>query len=362
MAAHATGDSIATRKPNIFKRIMNYISESDTSRIDTSRVKWFVLGGPHYETDSKLGLALAGSISYRMNGCDFSLQPSNAMLKTDITTAGFWSVAMVGTTIFPDDSKRLNYELRYDYAPSEFWGMGYDRAVEDKSIQLHGSEAKIQADMMFRIARNVYVGPAIEWNYATSGKVDSDVLFDGQDRTVRNYGAGYAIQYDSRDLITNASRGVYVYLKQVFKPKFLWNKYAFTTTDFRAAYYHTAWRDAVIAAELRGLFNFGNPSWAMMSRLGNNANMRGYYKGRFRDKHSMSAQVEVRQHIWRHSGIVAWVGVGNVFHDTEHFKKLLPNFGIGYRFEVRKKMNIRFDYGFGTHGEHGLVMSMYESF
>ena len=148
----------------------------------------------------------------------------------------------------------------------------------------------------------------------------------------------------------------------MFKPKFLWNDYAFTTTDFRTAYYHTAWRDAIIAGEVRALFNFGNPSWAMMARLGNNANMRGYYKGRYRDKHSITTQIELRQHVWKHSGIVLWVGAGNVFHDSDTFKKILPNFGIGYRFEVRKRMNVRFDYGFGKSGQNGLVMSMYESF
>ena len=33
------------------------------------------------------------------------------------------------------------------------------------------------------------------------------------------------------------------------------------------------------------LFNFGNPSWAMMALLGNSYSMRGYYEGRYRDKH-----------------------------------------------------------------------------
>lgn len=359
----ARADTIAASKPGFIKRIMNYVTgDADTARVDTGRVRWFVLGGPRYETDSKLGVALTGSINYRLDRCDNGTQPSNAMAWAEASTAGFWSIGASGTTIFPADSKRLNFEIRYSYSPSLFWGIGYDRGADDISIKLHNRETQLQADLMFRISPNVFLGPAIEWNYANSGNVETIEPFDGQDRVVRNYGMGYAIQYDSRDLITNASSGLYLYLKQVFKPKFMWNKYAFTTTDFRASYYHTAWCDAVVAGEIRGLFNMGNPSWAMMARIGNNANMRGYYKGRFRDKHSITAQVELRQHVWRHSGIVAWAGAGNVFHNSEQFKKLLPTFGIGYRFEVRKKMNVRFDYGWGSHGEHGMVMSMYESF
>ena len=148
----------------------------------------------------------------------------------------------------------------------------------------------------------------------------------------------------------------------LFRPKFLWNKYAFTTNDLRICYYHSAWTGCIIAGELRGLFNFGNPSWAMLARLGSNSSMRGYYQGRFRDKHMITGQVEFRQHVWRRSGLVAWVGCGSVFHDSESFKHWLPNYGIGYRFEFRNRMNIRFDYGFGAKGENGFMFSINEAF
>ncbi len=186
-------------------------------------------------------------------------------------------------------------------------------------------------------------------------------MLDGQDRVVRNYGAGVVLEYDSRDLITNASRGVYAYFNVMFNPKFA-NRYAFTRLDFTTSYYHTAWRDAIIGAQFKSQFNFGNPSWAMLSLLGDNNTMRGYYKGRFRDKYMTSMQVELRQHVWRRHGIVVWGGVGNVFHDSDTFKHLLPNFGIGYRFEFRNRMNIRLDYGVGRHSQSAVIFSMNEAF
>ena len=44
-----------------------------------------------------------------------------------------------------------------------------------------------------------------------------------------------------------------------------------------------------------------------------------------------------------------WAGVGSVFHrlDQINFKRLLPSFGLGYRWEFKKDVNVRVDVGFG---------------
>lgn len=91
--------------------------------------------------------------------------------------------------------------------------------------------------------------------------------------------------------------------------------------------------------------------------------MRGYYDGRYRDKNVGDAVVELRQHIYGRSGGVVWVGAGNVFPDFSHIdiRHSLPNFGVGYRWEFKHKVNIRLDYGFGRHTS-GLIFSINEAF
>ena len=46
-------------------------------------------------------------------------------------------------------------------------------------------------------------------------------------------------------------------------------------------------------------------------------------------------------------GVVAWLGVGSIGTDPSEFKNWLPNAGLGYRFEVQPRMNVRVDIGFG---------------
>ena len=102
----------------------------------------------------------------------------------------------------------------------------------------------------------------------------------------------------------------------------------------------------------------------MMALLGNSDLMRGYYEGRYRDKHKIEAQLEIRQHIWRRNGIVLWAGAGTVFNKFSAImmKRILPNYGLGYRWEFKKNVNLRLDYGFGKAGQGGFIFNINEAF
>lgn len=350
------------RRGGFFQKIKDYLSlDNDTVASNPKRFSISFLGGPSYANDSRFSLGVAGVAQYRLNGCD-TIQPSNATITGNITTAGFWKLGVEGTMFFPEESKRFNYDMEVEYAPRDFWGIGYERGNSDRHTQLHQHSYKVKGEFLFRLAEDFYVGPMLQWDYASSGAIEDEELLDGQDHVVRNYGFGITMQYDSRDLMTNAYSGVYVYLNQIFRPKFLWNRYAYSTTNLEACYYHRAWRGAVIAGQVTALFNLGNPSWAMMALMGNSENMRGYYKGRYRDKHMTTAQVEVRQYIWRRFGAVVWGGAGSVFHDSDSFRHWLPNYGVGLRWEFRRRVNVRLDYGFGKKGQSGFMFNINEAF
>ena len=350
------------RRGGFFQKIKDYLSlDNDTVASNPKRFSISFLGGPSYANDSRFSLGVAGVAQYRLNGCD-TIQPSNATITGNITTAGFWKLGVEGTMFFPEESKRFNYDMEVEYAPRDFWGIGYERGNSDRHTKLHQHSYKVKGEFLFRLAEDFYVGPMLQWDYASSGAIEDEELLDGQDHVVRNYGFGITMQYDSRDLMTNAYSGVYVYLNQIFRPKFLWNRYAYSTTNLEACYYHRAWRGAVIAGQVTALFNLGNPSWAMMALMGNSENMRGYYKGRYRDKHMTTAQVEVRQYIWRRFGAVVWGGAGSVFHDSDSFRHWLPNYGVGLRWEFRRRVNVRLDYGFGKKGQSGFMFNINEAF
>ena len=91
--------------------------------------------------------------------------------------------------------------------------------------------------------------------------------------------------------------------------------------------------------------------------------MRGYYEGRYRDKSAITACVELRQHIWHRNGITLWGGAGTVFSKFSEItsRSVLPNYGIGYRWEFKQRVNVRLDLGFGR-GTTGFIFSINEAF
>lgn len=356
-------DSVKKRK-GLINRFLDYINESNKTD-PGKKFDFSLLGGPHYSTDTKFGLGLVATGIYRTDMADTLLPPSNTALYGDITTGQFYKIGIRGTHIFPHDKCRLDYNVSFDSFKSSFWGIGYVNGNKDSNEStMDRIQVQAKASLQWRFADNLYIGPTVVFDYAGVSHVERPELLEGMDHRTQNVGAGVSLVYDSRDVLTNAHRGFYVNISQLFRPAFMGNDYAFATTDLRADVYRTVWKGGVVAADLRGTLNFGNPSWGMMSLLGNSYSMRGYYEGRYRDKHKLEAQVELRQHVWKRNGIALWAGVGTVFNKFSALRsdRLLPNFGIGYRWEFKKDVNVRLDYGFGKSGQSGFIFNIGEAF
>ena len=103
--------------------------------------------------------------------------------------------------------------------------------------------------------------------------------------------------------------------------------------------------------------------WSMVAQLGGGYRMRGYYLGQYRDNGMIEVQAEFRQKIYNRHGIAVWVGAGNVFPSFDRFqwRQTLPNYGIGYRWEFKHRVNVRIDYGRGKHGG-SVVFNVNEAF
>lgn len=101
----------------------------------------------------------------------------------------------------------------------------------------------------------------------------------------------------------------------------------------------------------------------MLPTLDSSKGIRGYYEGRYRDKNEADIVVELRQHVWKRNGIVVWGGLGTVFDSFEGItsRRLLPSYGIGYRFEFKKQVNLRVDFGIGKHST-AIALGMNETF
>lgn len=345
-------------------RILDYFNDSNKNK-KHKRFDFSVIGGPHYASDTKFGLGLVAAGLYRTDPNDSILPPSNVSLYGDVSSVGFYMLGVRGNHIAPKGRYRIDYHLYFYSFPSEFWGIGYEMGDNDANkSDMKRWQAQAEVSFLFRVADNFYIGPMASYDYVIGKHIERPELLQGMDQHTWNVGAGVSLVYDNRDNLTNPHRGIFLNINQMFRPEFMGNDYAFSTTAFRFDAYQRLGKGTVLAEDIRANFNFGNPSWGMMAELGGTHSMRGYYEGRYRDKHSLEATVELRQHVWKRNGIVVWVGAGTIFpkFSALRSKQILPNAGVGYRWEFKKNVNVRLDYGFGKSGQSGFLFNINEAF
>lgn len=345
-------------------RILDYFNDSNKNK-KHKRFDFSVIGGPHYASDTKFGLGLVAAGLYRTDPNDSILPPSNVSLYGDVSSVGFYMLGVRGNHIAPKGRYRIDYHLYFYSFPADFWGIGYEMGDNDANkSDMKRWQAQAEVSFLFRVADNFYIGPMASYDCVIGKHIERPELLQGMDQHTWNVGAGVSLVYDNRDNLTNPHRGIYLNINQMFRPRFLGNDYAFSTTAFRFDAYQQLGKGTVLAEDIGANLNFGNPSWGMMAELGGTHSMRGYYEGRYRDKHSLEATVELRQHVWKRNGIVVWVGAGTIFpkFSALRSKQILPNAGVGYRWEFKKNVNVRLDYGFGKSGQSGFLFNINEAF
>lgn len=357
-------DSTVVRPP-FFKRMYNgvyrYFTESNQVK-EGKRFDFSVIGGPHFSSDTKLGLGLVASGLYRMDRSDLSLPPSSISLYGDVTTTGFYLLGIRGTTIFKEDKFRLGINFYFFSFPSKYWGIGYANGNRKNDYTTYKRlEKQIRVDFSKSIFPNTYLGATGLFRHV-NGKDFKDIRFlDGEKADIATLGFGLFVTYDTRDFLPNPYRGTYIKFEQLFFPDFWGNKFKRSEILFRN--YNKLWKGAILASDLQGTLNYGNTPWSMVALLGGSYQMRGYYEGQYRDNKLIQTQIELRQHIYNRHGIVVWGGAGNVFPNFHHFKwkETLPTYGIGYRWEFKKRVNVRLDYGIGK-GQSAFYFNIEEAF
>lgn len=355
-------DSIA-KKDNFFKRFLKYFEESNKTKKDKKFDISFI-GGPHYATDTKFGIGLVAAGLYKTDRNDNIEQPSNVSLYSDLSTVGFALIGIRGNHLFPYDKYRIDYSTFFFYFPSLYWGVGYENGKNDANEGKYDRlQFKFKADFLFRLTDNLYAGPRINFDVVNSFDFEREEMISEDGKSTHNTSVGFTVYYDTRDFAPNPYKGIYAKFEQEFSPEFLGNDNTLYKSDFKISAYKKVWKGGILAGEFHTQINDGDLHWSMMAKMGEGGNMRGYYDGRYRDKNILDAQIELRQHIYRRNGIAVWVGAANVFPS---FKKLeanqtLPNFGVGYRWEFKKRVNVRLDMGFGRDGS-GFMFNINEAF
>ena len=320
-----------------------------------------VRAGIAYTRETNLALTLASSAIYHTN----TTATSSAQVATMASISGFYRVQANGEHYISNRS-RIRYKADIASLPTRFWGLGYDAAINNTHSEYTNFSTNASAQYLYHIGHGMHIGAGIDLRYGKANCFESlaEEYLQRRVRSAYTTGLSLTALYDSRNDSHTTTRGIYLSFTPEVRPKALGN---YPTTLWhvtaQADYYQPLWKGATAAIDLYAdLWSSATP-WFYWPSLGGQSRMRGYYYGRYTDSKMLTAQVELRQHIYGPLGAVMWGGAGNIFSTLSTFEwgHTLPNAGLGLRLNLNNRTALRIDYGFGRR-TGGLIINVNEAF
>lgn len=311
---------------------------------------------PIYSLETNLGIALMAQ---------YDTSKFSASATAIASLSGYYNIQLGGANTF-SHSHRLHYGAVVVSEPTRLWGLTFDTMLQNSYKTYTSKEYCVWLGYEMPIAKYLQLSVNVDYAHLLAARLDegAQLLLGDMPLKASSVGIGVGLSYDSAiSLSSYQKQGVCVKLSADYRPKILSN----ISGDIAAFasvvdWYQPLWGGATLALDLYGKYHTSCTPWLMQSSLSSNGRMRGYYPGRFRGNSIVAAQAELRQHIWRGIGVVAWGGAGTVLSPGDGFawRKVLPTYGAGLRY-YHNSFIIRADIGFGR-DSYNIIIGIGEAF
>ncbi len=336
---------------------------------------------PSYSPEMKLTLTVGGLYTFKVKPDNPLLSRSSIPFSIGYSTNGSLQVSVRANIYGKADRLRLTGEYWLKYMPDNYWGVGYKNArytkISDSTTRYQRNWGQIKLKVVYRIVPNFFVGLNYDRNRTEATninpKMEQDPDFLKHGGKINNSGIGMVFRYDSRDFPENAYRGVLLELAGTLYGKHTTSTHIYQAyeLDYRQ-YQQIVRRGSTLAWQVKTRTVTGDVPWTEFSMVGNPFDLRGYPWGQYRDNAMLFALAEYRYMLPRRNpnsrgdfygpmGFVLWSGIGTVAPSYGDIKYWIPNAGLGLRFELQERMNVRVDYGFGI-GSNAFYISFTEAF
>ncbi|MCC7466751.1 MAG: BamA/TamA family outer membrane protein [Saprospiraceae bacterium] len=339
------------RSEKLPARVMNWLSQENKPPEKPRFLFYPTLG---YSPETSLEIGVAGSVLFHAKNKHLENRLS------EITILGFGTLhsqygLWVDNAVYTDKDKWLILgRLRLQQFPLLYYGIGPD-APEEEPVTVNGVYYLLKERIMHRIAHNMFAGLVVDGQYL--GKVDfgdgqpTRPLPEGAEGST-NLSAGIGLVYDSRPNMLNTRKGWFAELAWLHYSKSLGSDYAFENFSAEVRQYIPTFKNQVFAWQISGNIVSGNAPFNMLSLMGNESLMRGYYTGRYRDRHYYAAQAEYRflpLPFSKRIGAAVFAGAGAVAPDLSGLAlnniRLTAGGGLRYLLFPKKDIFVRLDMG-----------------
>ncbi|PWL27105.1 MAG: hypothetical protein DCO96_12255 [Fluviicola sp. XM-24bin1] len=264
---------------------------------------------------------------------------------------------------FKEEKWFLSNEVHYSKYPDRYYGIGAATA-DSNEVLFQSNRFKFDVELSRKIKPQMFIGGGFRYfNYNNIGILSGPSNLYDELTNRQNIELKVDFFKDSRNRLLTPTEGEYY--KVTIGYSYTDGSYIHMLFDARKYYSLGKKKNHVVAARILQTSVLGNAPFYDLAILGGDFISRGYFYGRFRDKHLSTLQLEYRTpYLWR-LGLSLFGGNSLVYGSSAWSQQAIkPNAGIGLRFLVDKKdrTNLRFDYAIGRDGQSGFYVSFGESF
>jgi len=309
------------------------------------------------------GLILGGAYFYPQTEEQENAQPASFTgAAAGYTSNDSWAAGVMQQNYWKEDTWRFTgvaayLDLKLGLIPPD------SENNDEKSVDWLVKGSFFQGRISRKLWGDWYLGLSARY-LDISQAIDLDIEEDGFniESNIRAPGVGVHLDFDSRDLPSNAYQGRYLELKAIASHQSNSEADSYQSYHARFRSYHPLRDSLVLAWEINGCARSGQvPLWDTC-RLG----LRGFPATDYLGKQSLYAQAELRWRIYKRWGMVGFAGAGRV-NDTFGRRgedETIPSYGLGIRFMVleSQRINVRVDYARSDKGNEAWYLSVTEAF
>ncbi|MFK8054570.1 MAG: BamA/TamA family outer membrane protein [Saprospiraceae bacterium] len=338
-----------------------------------------------YSPETNVGFGIGGSFQFKLpnSGDEERTRTSTIPIAFTYTLENqllFYS----GFEVFsPDEEWVLSGNVRAQIFPRLFFGIGRDTDAENEEI-FESTQIVVEPILTKQLfVEKLFLGGGFRYrNVSQTGfkKFDEndvsipsrfiDAGINGSGGSI-SVGVEAAALYDTRNSLLNAQTGTFVEATYGTYGKALGgtNEFELVRYDVRKYFQLRGtedWRD-ILAFNTQGYFSSGNVPLVELAQLGSGEIMRGYYEGRYTDRHLIAAQAEYRLNFENSNfGAVGFASAGDVNSKVNQFSlnQLRTAYGLGVRYmlDPLERLNLRVDFALTGEGDFNFYIQIGEAF
>lgn len=318
------------------------------------------------ETSWAFGVGAA--YNFRLPNDTLGNRPSQLQLGAVYTLQEQWLFYLPYQLYFYNNRYNFNGEIGYYYYFYQYYGIGNATQAKEEEIYL-ASFPRVKWEGLIALSPVHFIGLTYDFDRYNILEIEEDGLLKSKKPTAYQGGVisepGLIAYHDSRNQIFYPTEGNYTQLDLYFGSSLTGSvsDYAGLKLDARK-YFNLPWNHT-IAIQYVHEIQFGDVPFFRLAQLGGPKLLRGYIRGRFRDKRMALIQASYRMPIFWRFKLTAFGGYGAV-----NEKIALPlfenghwSYGIGLRFLADRDnhLHIRVDYARGQ-DQSGFYLTIGEAF